>query len=126
TVALRQGITQARELTSAEKTRRELESEEKELASDCNELERQRSELAQQADELRGRCSLLEQAKQQLTAEIERLKELLARAVKRFKRPIPSLASEISAAKRAYQRTKPIPGENGRLIPQSTLNKRVI
>lgn len=81
---------QARELTSAESARRELESEEKELASDCNELERQRSELAKQADELakqadelRGRCSLLEQAKQQLTAEIERLKELLARAYKR-------------------------------------------
>lgn len=126
TVAIRQGFKQARELTSAEKTRRELESEEKELTSDCNELERQRSELAQQADELRGRCSLLEQAKQQLTAEIERLKELLARAVKRFKRPIPSLASEISAAKRAYQRTNPIPGENGRLRNQSTLNKRVI
>lgn len=126
TVALRQGIAQARELTSAEKTRRELEIEEKELIRDCRELERQRSELAQQADELRGRCSLLEQAKQQLTAEIERLKELLARAVKRFKRPIPSLASEISAAKRAYQRTKPIPGENGRLRNQSTLNKRVI
>lgn len=126
TVALRQGFTQARELASAESARRELESEEKELASDCSELERQRSELAKQTDELRGRCSLLEQAKQQLTAEIERLKELLAHAVKRFKRPIPSLASEISAAKRAYQKAKPIPGENGRLIPQSTLNKRVI
>ena len=126
TVAIKQGFKQARELTSEARESRELESEEKELASDCNELERQRGELAQQADELRGRCSLLEQAKQQLTAEIERLKELLARAVKRFKRPIPSLASEISAAKRAYQRTKPIPGENGRLIPQSTLNKRVI
>lgn len=126
TVALRQGFTQARELASAESARRELESEEKELASDCNELERQRSELAKQTDELRGRCSLLEQAKQQLTAEIERLKELLARAVKRFKRPIPSLASEISAAKRAYQKAKPIPGENGRLRNQSTLNKRVI
>lgn len=126
TVAIKQGFKQADELRDAESARRELESEEKELASDCNELERQRSELAQQADELRGRCSLLEQAKQQLTAEIERLKELLARAVKRFKRPIPSLASEISAAKRAYQRTKPIPGENGRLRNQSTLNKRVI
>lgn len=126
TVAIKQGFKQARELTSAESARRELESEEKELASDCNELERQRSELAKQADELRGRCSLLEQAKQQLTAEIERLKELIARAVKRFKRPIPSLASEISAAKRAYQRTKPIPGENGRLRNQSTLNHRVI
>ena len=74
---------QARELTSAEKTRRELESEEKELTADCNELERQRSELEKQADELRGRCSLLERAKERLTAEIERLKELLERAYKR-------------------------------------------
>lgn len=119
TVALKQGFTQARELASAASESRELESEEKELTSECRELEKQ-------ADELRGRCSLLEQAKQQLTAEIERLKNLLARAVKRFKRSIPSLASEISAAKRAYQRTKPIPGENGRLRNQSTLNKRVI
>lgn len=126
TVALRQGFTQARELASAESARRELESEEKELASDCNELERQRSELAKQTDELRGRCSLLEQAKQQLTAEIERLKELLERAYKQVKRPIQSFASEISAAKRAYQTAKPIPGENGRLRNQSTLNKRVI
>ena len=126
TVAIKQGFKQAGELRDAESARRELESEEKELASDCNELERQRSELAKQADELRGRCSLLEQAKQQLTAEIERLKELLARAVKRFKRPIPSLASEISAAKRAYQKANPIPGENGRLRNQSTLNHRVI
>lgn len=67
---------QARELTSAEKTRRELEIEEKELIRDCRELEKE-------ADELRGRCSLLEQTKQQLTAEIERLKELLERAYKR-------------------------------------------
>lgn len=119
TVAIKQGFKQARELTSAESASRELESEEKELTSDCRELEKQ-------ADELRGRCSLLEQAKQQLTAEIERFKELLARAVKHFKRPIPSLASEISAAKRAYQKAKPIPGENGRLRNQSTLNKRVI
>lgn len=126
TVALRQGFKQARELTSEARESRELESEEKELASDCNELERQRSELAQQADELRGRCSLLERAKERLTAEIEQLKEFLERAVKRFKRPVPSLASEISAAKRAYQRTKPIPGENGRLRNQSTLHKRII
>lgn len=118
TVAIKQGFKQARELASTESASRELESEEKELTSDCRELEKQ-------ADELRGRCSLLEQAKQQLTAEIERLKNLLARAVKRFKRPIPSLASEISAAKRAYQKTKPIPGENGRLRNQSTLNHRV-
>ena len=67
---------QARELTSAEKTRREFEIEEKELIRDCRELEKE-------ADELRGRCSLLEQTKQQLTAEIERLKELLERAYKR-------------------------------------------
>lgn len=126
TVAIKQGFKQARELTSEARESRELESEEKELASDCNELERQRSELAKQADELRARCSLLERARERLTAEIERLKELLARGVKRFKRPIPSLASEISAAKRAYQRTKPIPGENGRLRNQSTLHKRVI
>lgn len=125
TVALRHVFEQARELTSEAHESRELESEEKELTSECNELERQRSELAQQADELRGRCSLLERAKERLTAEIEQLKELLERAVKRFKRPIPSLASEISAAKRAYQRTKPIPGENGRLRNQSTLHKRV-
>lgn len=126
TVAIKQGFKQARELTSAESASRELESEEKELTADCNELERQRSELEKQADELRGRCSLLERARERLTAEIEQLKELLARAVKRFKRPIPSLASEISAAKRAYQTAKPIPGENGRLIPQSTLHNRVI
>lgn len=119
TVALKQGFKQARELTSAESASRELESEEKELTSDCRELEKQ-------ADELRERCSLLEQAKQQLTAEIGRLKELLERAYKQVKRPIQSLASEISAAKRAYQKSKPIPGENGRLIPQSTLNHRVI
>lgn len=72
---------QARELTSAEKTRRELEIEEKELIRDCRELEKE-------ADELRGRCSLLEQTKQQLTAEIERLKELLERAYKRGKQQI--------------------------------------
>ena len=111
TVALRHGFEQARELTSEARESRELESEEKELERDCRELT--------------ARCDALKRAKERLTAEIERLKELLARAVKRFKRPIPSLASEISAAKRAYQRTKPIPGENGRLRNQSTLNHRV-
>lgn len=126
TVAIKQGFKQAGELASAESASRELESEEKELTSDCAELERQCSELTKQADELRGRCSLLEQARERLTAGIEQLKELLERAVKRFKRPIPSLASEISAAKRAYQKAKPIPGENGRLRNQSTLHNRVI
>lgn len=119
TVALRQGFTQARELASAESARRELESEEKELTSECSVLEEQEREF-------RTRCIALERTIKRFTDEIQRLKELLARAVKRFKRPIPSLASEISAAKRAYQKAKPIPGENGRLRNQSTLNKRVI
>lgn len=126
TVALRHVFEQARELTSEARESRELESEEKELERDCRELERQADELTSDCRELEKQCSLLERARERLTAEIEQLKELLARAVKRFKRPIPSLASEISAAKRAYQRTKPIPGENGRLRNQSTLNKRVI
>lgn len=118
TVALRQAFKQAGELASAESARRELESEEKELTADCRELEKQ-------ADELRGRCSLLEQARERLAAEIEQLKELLGRAYKRVKRPIQSLASELSAARQAAMR-KPIPGENGRLRNQSTLNHRVI
>ena len=79
---------QARELTSAEKTRRELESEEKELTADCRELERQADELTSDCRELEKQCSLLEQTKQQLTAEIERLKELLERAYKRGKQQI--------------------------------------
>lgn len=126
TVAIKQGFKQAGELRDAESARRELESEEKELTADCRELERQADELTSDCRELEKQCSLLERARERLTAEIEQLKELLARAVKRVKRPIQNLASEISAAKRAYQKAKPIPGENGRLRNQSTLNHRVI
>lgn len=111
TVAIKQGFKQARELTSEARESRELESEEKELERDCRELT--------------ARCDALKRAKERLTAEIERLKELLARAYKRVKRPIQPLASELSAAKRAYHKAKPIPGENGRLRNQSTLNHRI-